>query len=207
MDVHSAAEETLRELRDGLGLFFRTTMVGKGYDVWVPEESLNPFDSRSDEIMWEILRPDETSSSSDGSIVVRLKLALRWTDDTFKRYRVKYISREFPIDLPQMQTIRLRPDGVSTDMTTRALRGMGGKGFEHVEYAHIPYHHQHSSSITLSLSDQTLVGTSYEGSLKKEKEKEKEVSEGEVKAWAAQFEKKQTRGIRWSKAKKGVAVE
>jgi hypothetical protein len=190
-EVRGMGVDTLQTFRMELDRFFSSQLVGENVQVYRPEEGPNPFEESSSDVAWEIMQPQCDTARSLDEIVVRLKITLRWTDDSFRRYRHKHIYREIQVDQPSKFKPALMSGHSNFSGDCALAMAAGDNEIQHLEYASIPFvhtpareHERPARSFSSSVSEETLVGLDY---VHDDEKAGMTMTEIEVKAWARQF--------------------
>ncbi|KAG7558275.1 hypothetical protein FFLO_02838 [Filobasidium floriforme] len=190
-EVREMGVDTLRTFRMELDRFFSSQLIGENVQVNRPEEGPNPFERSSCDVAWEILQPQSDTAHFLNEIVVRLKITLRWTDDSLRRYRHKHIYREFQVNQPSQFKPALMRGNSNFPGDCAMAMAAGDQEIQHLEYASIPFvhppareHERPSRSFSSSVSEDTVVGPDYTDD---DEKAGMTMTEIEVKAWARQF--------------------
>jgi hypothetical protein len=190
-EIREMGMDTLQTFRMELDRFFSSQLVGENVHVYRPEEGPNPFERSSGDVAWEMMQTQSDTAQSLNEIVVRLKITLRWTDDSLRRYRHKHIYREFQIDHPSQFKPALMSGNSNFSGDFAMAMAAGDKEIQHLEYASIPFVHpparereRPARSFSSSVSEETLVGLDY---VHDDEKAGMTMTEIEVKAWARQF--------------------
>jgi hypothetical protein len=190
-EVRGMGVDTLQTFRMELDRFFSSQLVGENVHVYRPEEGPNPFERSSGDVAWEMMQPQCDTARSLDEIVVRLKITLRWTDDSFRRYRHKHIYREIQVDQPSKFKPALMSGHSNFSGDCALAMAAGDNEIQHLEYASIPFvhtpareHERPARSFSSSVSEETLVGLDY---VHDDEKAGMTMTEIEVKAWARQF--------------------
>ena len=165
-EIQMIGFKVLHDLRSRLSLDLKTTKDCQIHE----EERCNPFRKGSSDISWDVAKytPDKhLIRGEEEGWTYRLKVILRWTDNSWIRFREKTVWVGFHVP-PHAQP------------PTRMIRKNEKLEIEHLEYAEIEYSHDDQEKrlhrSTSTGSDRTLVGLDEEG-----------MSDEEVKVWASQF--------------------